>query len=58
LLMVIVTVLWSLIDARLSRTSFFWIAIGFLLQQAIAFARAFLRVCALASAVELHRPTE
>lgn len=58
LLMVLVTLLWSLIDARLSRASFLWIAIGFLFQQAIAFARAFLRVSALASAVELHRPTD
>jgi hypothetical protein len=55
--MLLVTLLYSLFDVRFARSSLFWIALGFLFQQVIAFSRAFLRVAALASAVELHRPT-
>lgn len=53
--MVVVTLLHSLFDAHFARSSMVWIAVGFVLQQAVAFSRAFLRVAALGSAVDLHR---
>jgi hypothetical protein len=53
----VATIGHSLLDAHFARSSFFTIVVALLFQQAITFSRAFLRVAALASAVELHRPT-
>lgn len=51
--MVLITVLWSLLEVHIPRSPQLLIALIFIVQQAIAFGRAFLRVATFAAAVDL-----
>jgi hypothetical protein len=51
--MVSLTLLWSLCEVHIPRSSLILVLMIFLIQQALAFSRAFLRVATFAAAVEL-----